>query len=478
MSNKSDSSPECRSIECELFPVGGVDLQAFQGGLQGVLVTANLASLTHLALPSHPPCLAQPTPLSTTAATSETDSVTVDFSCPLCSRTFVSHIGPVGHLRIHRTETGEPVSGAPPYTLLIRLNCPHCTRTHTHYMGLSSHVRIHKNLQSTVVSYTTPYYPPPASATHINIIMTTKIQSSPPTHVADEVKTKFYEVLHVLLATVTKANKLIVLGNFNARFETDRAVWRGVLGPHGIGGCNNNDLRRTPPPPDQHPLPPFDAEEGVLDTRSTAALTADGLHLRPEVRSTGRAGEQGHLRCRRLGRSSPRHLQEEPPTATLRGTTRKVRVVNQLSSGKTLGSDAIPVDVYKHGGFRLMDHLTTLCQEMCLRAQFLQDFKDATIVHLCKRKGKRQLCDNHRNISPLNIAGDILAYILPNRPNNHFEQELLLESQRDLRRHRATTGMIFVARQLQEKCQETRTHPYTAFVDLTKVVDTVNRDGL
>ncbi|BHF68309.1 hypothetical protein SprV_0301134300 [Sparganum proliferum] len=30
-------------------------------------------------------------------------------TCPHCDRTFTSHIGLVGHLRIYRTETGEPV---------------------------------------------------------------------------------------------------------------------------------------------------------------------------------------------------------------------------------------------------------------------------------------------------------------------------------------------------------------------------------
>ncbi|VDL93561.1 unnamed protein product [Schistocephalus solidus] len=32
-----------------------------------------------------------------------------DFSCPYCARNFTSRIGLVGHLRIHRTEAGEPV---------------------------------------------------------------------------------------------------------------------------------------------------------------------------------------------------------------------------------------------------------------------------------------------------------------------------------------------------------------------------------
>nr|VZI20073.1 unnamed protein product [Spirometra erinaceieuropaei] len=107
-----------------------------------------------------------------------------------------------------------------------------------------------------------------------------------------------------------------------------------------------------------------------------------------------------------------------------------------------------------------------------------QDFKDATIVHLYKRKGNRQVCDNHRGISLLNIAGKIFARILLNRLNNHLEQGLLPESQCGFLRHRGITDMIFAARQLQEKCQEMRTHLYSTFVDLTKAFDTVNREGL
>ncbi|VDL89422.1 unnamed protein product [Schistocephalus solidus] len=55
---------------------------------------------------------------------------------------------------------------------------------------------------------------------------------------------------------------------------------------------------------------------------------------------------------------------------------------------------------------------------------------------------------------------------------------MLPESQCGFRRHSGTIDMIFAARQLQEKCQEMRTHLYTTFVDLTKAFDTVNRDGL
>nr|VZI49273.1 unnamed protein product [Spirometra erinaceieuropaei] len=58
----------------------------------------------------------------------------------------------------------------------------------------------------------------------------------------DAVRDKFYEDLHALLATVPMADKLVVLGDFNARVGTDHTAWRGVLGPHGLRGSNDNGL--------------------------------------------------------------------------------------------------------------------------------------------------------------------------------------------------------------------------------------------
>nr|VZI33297.1 unnamed protein product [Spirometra erinaceieuropaei] len=98
-----------------------------------------------------------------------------------------------------------------------------------------------------------------------------------------------------------------------------------------------------------------------------------------------------------------------------------IRAVQQLPSGKAPGSDAIPAEVYKHGGPLLMDHLTALFQEMWRQGEVPQDFKDATFVHLYKRKGNCQVCDNHRGICLLNIAGKIFARILLNRLNNRLE---------------------------------------------------------
>ncbi|BHF59253.1 hypothetical protein SprV_0100221000 [Sparganum proliferum] len=68
-------------------------------------------------------------------------------TCPHRVHTCTPHIGLANHLRINRTETGEPVSGAPTYTRRTRLHRPQCTRTFMHLMGLFSHMRVHENLR-------------------------------------------------------------------------------------------------------------------------------------------------------------------------------------------------------------------------------------------------------------------------------------------------------------------------------------------
>ncbi|VDL90434.1 unnamed protein product [Schistocephalus solidus] len=73
------------------------------------------------------------------------DSVLI---CPHCDRTFTLHISLVGHLRIHRTETGELLPGAPTHSRDRHLQCPHCHRAFAHLISLLGHMRIHERRAS------------------------------------------------------------------------------------------------------------------------------------------------------------------------------------------------------------------------------------------------------------------------------------------------------------------------------------------
>ncbi|VDL93169.1 unnamed protein product [Schistocephalus solidus] len=105
-------------------------------------VNAPPHTITDTILPSHTPAAITmtsttcPNPATsdylppTTSKTTTTDPSISDgdsvITCPHCDRTFNSHISLVGHLRIHRTETGELVPAAPSHSRDRRLLCPHC----------------------------------------------------------------------------------------------------------------------------------------------------------------------------------------------------------------------------------------------------------------------------------------------------------------------------------------------------------------
>nr|VZI25414.1 unnamed protein product [Spirometra erinaceieuropaei] len=220
----------------------------------------------------------------------------------------------------------------------------------------------------------------------------------------------------------------------------DRNEWKNIF----------SAIKAMYGPPTKGTAPLLSADGSILLTEKTQILQRCAKHFRGVLNRPSVISDAAIERLPQVTTNADLDL---PPS--LQET---IGAVPQRSSGKALGSDAIPAEVYKHGGPQLMDHLTALFQEMWLQGEVPQDFKDATVVHQYKRKGNHQVCDNHRGISLLNIAGKIFARILLNRLNNHLEQGLLPESQCGFRRHRGTTDMIFAARRLQEKCQEMRTH--------------------
>ena len=167
-------------------------------------------------------------------------------------------------------------------------------------------------------------------------------------------------------------------------------------------------------------------------------------------------------------------LLDELPTVS-----ETVEAIKLLSSGKAPGSDAIPAEIYKAGGPPVAEKLTRVISHYVEKRSHPSRIQGCNIVHLFKRKGNPQVCDNHPGISLLSIAGKILARVLLNRLNEHLERSgLLPESQCGFRKNRGTIDMIFTARQLQEKCQEQNVALYMTFVDLTKAFDTVGCEGL
>ena len=111
-----------------------------------------------------------------------------------------------------------------------------------------------------------------------------------------------------------------------------------------------------------------------------------------------------------------------------------------------------------------------------------QEFKDATIIHLFKRNGNPQVCDNHRGITLLSIAGKILARVLLNRLNE--QSGFLPESQCANRKpvwiqegQRNNRHDLYSTTASRKMPGQNVDH-YMTFVDFTKAFNTVSREGL
>ena len=150
--------------------------------------------------------------------------------------------------------------------------------------------------------------------------------------------------------------------------------------------------------------------------------------------------------------------------------------LGKLKTGKAGGKSGIVPELLLHGGMELRERVLQVMQDMWGGGGVVSDWKDAVIVPIPK-KGDLMNCDNWRGISLLDVVGKVFARIIQNRLQA-IAEDILPESQCGFRRGRGCTDMVFVARQLVEKCREHNDTLYILFVDLRKAYDSVPRPAL
>nr|XP_049577518.1 craniofacial development protein 2-like [Syngnathus scovelli] len=71
----------------------------------------------------------------------------------------------------------------------------------------------------------------------------TVLSAYAPTLISDEDKKEaFYACLDEVLSKIPKEDKIIILGDFNARVGRDHHLWKGTIGKEGIGNINSNGV--------------------------------------------------------------------------------------------------------------------------------------------------------------------------------------------------------------------------------------------
>ena len=61
---------------------------------------------------------------------------------------------------------------------------------------------------------------------------------------SDDVIDRFYDTLYCILRRISRKDKIILLGDFNARVGRNHDIWQGVIDHHGVDNMNSSGLRQ------------------------------------------------------------------------------------------------------------------------------------------------------------------------------------------------------------------------------------------
>ena len=153
------------------------------------------------------------------------------------------------------------------------------------------------------------------------------------------------------------------------------------------------------------------------------------------------------------------------------------RALNQMKSRKAPGSDEITADILKAGGAPVIQWLHEIFTGVWKNEEMMTDWNLTIFIKLYKNKGEKQLCDNYRGISLLNVTSKIFSRIILNRIQQLIDRQLL-EAQSGFRAQRSTIDQIFTLKLAMEKRREYNKPLFMCFIDITKAYDSVNRDLL
>ncbi|KAK3520561.1 hypothetical protein QTP70_027096 [Hemibagrus guttatus] len=146
-----------------------------------------------------------------------------------------------------------------------------------------------------------------------------------------------------------------------------------------------------------------------------------------------------------------------------------------MKSGKAVGPDDIPVEVWKCLGEAAVEFLTSLFNRVLESERMPEEWRRSVLVPIFKNKGDVQSYSSYRGIKLMSHTMKLWERVVEARLRKVVE---ICEQQYGFMSRKSTTDTIFALRILMEKYRDGQRELHCVFVDLEKAYDRVPREEL
>ncbi|KAK3569451.1 hypothetical protein QTP86_030088 [Hemibagrus guttatus] len=151
------------------------------------------------------------------------------------------------------------------------------------------------------------------------------------------------------------------------------------------------------------------------------------------------------------------------------------KALKRMKSGKAVGPDDIPVEVWKCLGEAAVEFLASLFNRVLESERMPEEWRRSLLVPIFKNKGDVQSCSNYRGIKLMSHTMKVWERVVEARLRKVVE---ICEQQYGFMPRKSTTDAIFALRILMEKYRDGQRELHCVFVDLEKAYDRVPREEL
>ncbi|KAK3553518.1 hypothetical protein QTP70_004198 [Hemibagrus guttatus] len=151
------------------------------------------------------------------------------------------------------------------------------------------------------------------------------------------------------------------------------------------------------------------------------------------------------------------------------------KALKRMKSGKAVGPDDIPVEVWKCLGEAAVEFLPSLFNRVLESERMPEEWRRSVLVPIFKNKGDVQSCSNYRGIKLMSHTMKLWERVVEARLRKVVE---ICEQQYGFMPRKSTTDAIFALRILMEKYRDGQRELHCVFVDLEKAYDRVPREEL